>query len=74
MNNARELIDTSVSDAKATLDCMLINNPEQAKKMAEQALSQLPKPGTGIKNGHMTRIAMLRTIVRRADKLLTTSQ
>ncbi len=74
MNSLSKLINTSVEDARAILDCKLLNNPEQAKELAEQALSQLPKPGTGIKNGHMTRIAMLRTIVRRADKLLATSK
>lgn len=74
MNKSSTLINTSVSDAKATLDCMLLNNPERAKELAEQALSQLPKPMAGIKNSQMTRIAMLRTTIKRANKLLATSK
>lgn len=70
------LISTSVSDAKSTLECMLSNNPERAKELAEQVIEKLwtPKPCNGVRNGNMTRVAMLRTIIRRANKLLATSK
>ncbi|TNZ86909.1 hypothetical protein CGK40_24065 [Vibrio parahaemolyticus] len=71
---ADSLINTSVADTRVTLDCMLLSNPERVKELAEQALSQLPEPRAGIQNCHMTRIAMLRTMVRRANKLLAKSK
>ncbi|EHK2923183.1 hypothetical protein J7Y46_003012 [Vibrio parahaemolyticus] len=71
---ADSLISTSVTDAKSTLECLLNNKPQRAKELAEQTLNKLPVPSPNERNWHMTRIAMLRTIVRRADKLLETSK
>ncbi|EHK2924984.1 hypothetical protein J7Y46_004895 [Vibrio parahaemolyticus] len=70
----RDLIESSVEDAKLTLEDVLNHNPQMAKDAAKQALDYLPIPSTNERNWHMTRIAMLRTIVRRADKLLATSK
>ncbi|EOW2077613.1 hypothetical protein ACNZ70_001938 [Vibrio mimicus] len=67
----RDLIESSVDDAKLTLEFVLNHNPQMAKDAAKQALDYLPIPK---RKGHMTRVAMLRTIVRRADKLLATSK
>ncbi|HIF6161558.1 TPA: hypothetical protein ACX3IN_002515 [Vibrio parahaemolyticus] len=67
----RDLIESSVDDAKLTLECLLNQNPEQAKDAAKQALDYLPIPK---RKGHMTRVAMLRTIIKRADKLLAKSK
>lgn len=70
MDKAKSLINTSVADAKCSLECMLLKDAQAAKDLAEKALEQLPLAKCG---GHMTRIAMLRTVVRKADKLLATS-
>ncbi|MEF1159494.1 hypothetical protein QTO08_00600 [Vibrio parahaemolyticus] len=67
----RDLIESSVEDAKLTLEDVLNHNPQMAKDAAKQALGYLPIPK---RKGHMTRVAMLRTIIKRADKLLATSK
>ncbi|EHJ9983667.1 hypothetical protein V8T50_03420 [Vibrio parahaemolyticus] len=67
----RDLIESSVEDAKLTLEDVLNHNPQMAKDAAKQALDYLPIPK---RKGHMTRVAMLRTIIKRADKLLATSK
>ncbi|CAH8242718.1 conserved hypothetical protein [Vibrio aestuarianus] len=75
MDKVNSLINTSVADAKSTLECMLNKEPKKAKELAEKALDKLPLPMPHQRNGQMTRIAMLRTIVRKADKqLLATSK
>ncbi len=68
MNKVNALINTSVSDAKSSLDCMLANNPQDAKELAQKVLDRLGKPRIG--SGNMTRIAMLRAIIRKAEKQL----
>ena len=71
----QDLIESSVEDAKLTLECVLNRDPQKAKDAAEQVLGQLPMPKrTGMMPGQMTRIAMLRTIVKQANKLLATSK
>ncbi|MBE8578617.1 hypothetical protein [Vibrio sp. OPT18] len=71
----QDLIESSVEDAKLTLECVLNRDPQKAKDAAEQVLGQLPMPKrTDMMPGQMTRIAMLRTIVKQANKLLATSK
>ncbi len=71
----RDLINSSVEDAKSKLEFVLHRDPLMAKQAAEHALELLPLPTrTGMMNGNMTRIAMLRTIVKRADKRLSLSK
>ncbi len=73
--NAETLNKSSIYVAQSALEHVLQHNPETAKALAEQALEHLPLPKrTGMMNGSMTRIAMLRTIVKRADKLLAESK
>lgn len=76
MDKVTALINTSVDDAKSTLECMLKKDAQAAKELATKALERLPLPKrTGMTNGNMTRIAMLRTVVRKANKqLLATSK
>ncbi|MDE1350402.1 hypothetical protein L9W80_09585 [Vibrio aestuarianus] len=73
MNKVNSLINTSVSDAQSSLECMLARNPQEAKELAQEVLDRLGKPSMGC--GQMTRISMLRAIVRKAKKqLLATSK
>ncbi|MEZ8650455.1 hypothetical protein AB6D92_15870 [Vibrio splendidus] len=52
---------------------MFARNPQEAKELARKVLGGLGRPSVGC--GNMTRISMLRTIVRKADKqLLATSK
>lgn len=52
---------------------MLARNPQEAKELAQKVLDGLGRPSVGC--GNMTRLSMLRTIVRKADKqLLATSK
>ncbi|MDH5949920.1 hypothetical protein [Vibrio crassostreae] len=56
-----------------SLECMFARNPQEAKELARKVLDGLGRPSVGC--GNMTRISMLRTIVRKADKqLLATSK
>lgn len=71
MDKVKALINTSVADAKSSLECRLVNDPQAAKELAQKALEKL-SPSFG--SGNLTRIAMLRTIVRKADKLLAESK
>ncbi|MGL4829936.1 MAG: hypothetical protein ACRCXG_11630 [Vibrio sp.] len=68
MDKVNSLINTSVSDAQSSLECMLARNSQDAKKLAQEVLDRLGKPRMGC--GNMTRISMLRTIVRKAEKQL----
>ncbi|EHK0750600.1 hypothetical protein ACEWBT_24310 [Vibrio parahaemolyticus] len=71
----RDLIESSVDDAQSILEFVLHRNPLMAKEAAERALTLLPMPKrTGMMPGQMTRIAMLRAIIKRADKLLAKSK
>lgn len=73
MDNVKSLINTSVDDARQSLQCMLNRAPQAAKELAQKVLDKLGRPRIGC--GNMTRISMLRTIVRKADKqLLATSK
>ncbi|MBD6947926.1 hypothetical protein [Vibrio parahaemolyticus] len=67
----RDLINPSVEDAKAYLEELFAHDVALAKSAAELALDRLP---VGRMCGHLGRIAMLRTIIKRADKLLATSK
>lgn len=70
MDKISALINTSVDDAKASLLCTLNRDPQEAKDTAEHVLAAIPSL-----KGNMTRVAMLRTIIRKANKqLLATSK
>ncbi len=60
------LINTSVSDAKISLEGVLRNNPEKAKKLAEGILNKLAGA-----ESQTSRIKMVKTIARKADRALT---
>ncbi|NAW98623.1 MULTISPECIES: hypothetical protein [unclassified Vibrio] len=66
MDIVNSLINTSVSDAKSSLECMLASNPQDEKELAQKVLDRLGKPSMGC--GNMTRISMLRTIVHKAEQ------
>ncbi|CAK2299933.1 hypothetical protein [Vibrio crassostreae] len=73
MDKVITLIGTSVDDAKGSLECIIARDPQEAKELAQKVLDGLGRPSVGCEN--MTRISMLRTIVRKADKqLLATSK
>lgn len=62
---ADNLISTSVDDARITLTCGLERNPHEVKQVAQQVLEQIEG-----KSGQLTRTAVMRTMIRRADKLI----
>lgn len=64
MKRIDALINTSVEDARASLECILQRDANEAKSLALQTLDAIPM------HSNMTRTAMLRTIVRKADKQL----
>lgn len=64
MNEAAELLNTSVDDAKITLSLIVNRDPIAAKTLALSTI-KLIAPGT-----HKSRLSMLNTIVRKADKMV----
>ncbi|MCY9855429.1 hypothetical protein [Vibrio mediterranei] len=68
-NEVDRFLDKRVQAVEAELMAILKTNPRKARKLAEQALETVE----GVP-GQMTSIAMLRTIIRRADKQLAANQ
>ena len=68
MENVTSLLNTSVADAKSSLECQLLSNPAKAGDMATACLDILLVNNDG---RHMSRIAMLRTIISKARKQLS---
>ncbi|WP_303845330.1 hypothetical protein [Aeromonas sobria] len=69
MENVKALLNTSVADAKSTLECHLQSNPQQALDDAQLAIDFINQYGNA--EGQKSRLAMLATIVNKARKRLT---
>ncbi|MBP4066629.1 MULTISPECIES: hypothetical protein [Aeromonas] len=68
MDNVKALLNTSVADAKSSLECLLMNNPQQALDDAQLAVDFINQYGQAI--NQKSRMAMLATIVSKARKRL----
>ena len=68
MERVINLLNTSVTDAKSTFDCIMEHNPEQAQQEAQLAIDFINAQGE--QEGHKSRLAMLTTIVNKARKRL----
>ena len=62
------LLNTSVTDAKSTLECQLRSDPQQALDDAQLAIDFINQYGNA--EGQKSRLAMLTTIVNKARKAL----
>ncbi len=68
MDNVKALLNTSVADAKSSLECLLMSNPQQALEEAQLAVDFINQYGQAI--NQKSRMAMLATIVSKAHKRL----
>ncbi|RQX27382.1 hypothetical protein EHZ61_05000 [Aeromonas caviae] len=68
MDNVKALLNTSVADAKSSLECLLMSNPQQALDDAQLAVDFINQYGQAI--NQKSRMAMLATIVSKAQKRL----
>ena len=68
MENVKALLNTSVADAKSSLECVLLGNPQQALADAQLAIDFINQYGNT--EGQKSRLAMLATIVNKARKRL----
>ncbi len=68
MDNVKALLNTSVADAKSSLECLLMSNPQQALDDAQLAVDFINQYGQAI--NQKSRMAMLDTIVSKARKRL----
>ncbi|MGY3895840.1 hypothetical protein [Aeromonas enterica] len=68
MENVNALLNTSVADAKSTLECQLQHNPQQALDDAQLAIDFINQYGQAA--SQKSRLAMLTTIVNKARKAL----
>ena len=48
MENVKALLNTSVADAKSSLECLLMSNPRQALEEAQLAVDFINEYGTAI--------------------------
>ncbi|HHQ4786573.1 TPA: hypothetical protein ACSP23_002015 [Aeromonas hydrophila] len=69
MDNVKALLNTSVADAKSSLECLLMNNPQQALDDAQLAVDFINQYGHAA--NQKSRMAMLTIIVNKARKHLT---
>ncbi|MGL6429855.1 MULTISPECIES: hypothetical protein [Aeromonas] len=68
MERVINLLNTSVTDAKSSLDCIIEQNPKQAQQEAQLAIDFINNQGSA--EHHKSRLAMLTTIVNKARKRL----
>ncbi|MGL6518713.1 hypothetical protein ACSZNZ_18930 [Aeromonas caviae] len=68
MDNVKVLLNTSVADAKSSLECLLMSNPQQALDDAQLTVDFINQYGQAI--NQKSRMAMLVTIVSKARKRL----
>ncbi len=68
MENVKALLNTSVADAKSSLECVLLGNPQQALADAQLAIDFINEYLDS--EGQKSRLAMLATIVNKARKRL----
>ncbi|UBR44005.1 hypothetical protein [Aeromonas veronii] len=69
MENVKALLNTSVADAKSSLECQLMSNPPQALNDAQLAADFINQYGTA--TGQKSRLAMLTSIINKARKQLS---
>lgn len=70
MENVKALLNTSVADAKSTLECQLLSNPQKVFNDALLALDFIDAYDYRI-TANKSRRAMLNTIVNKARKQLS---
>ena len=68
MERVINLLNTSVTDAKSSLDCIIECNPAQAQQEAQLAIDFINSQGSA--EHHKSRLAMLTTIVNKARTAL----
>lgn len=68
MENVKALLNTSVADAKSSLECVLLGNPQQALADAQLAIDFINEYLDS--EGQKSRLAMLAAIVNKARKAL----
>jgi hypothetical protein len=68
MENVKALLNTSVADAKSSLECLLMHSPKQALEEAQLAVDFINQYGQA--TNQKSRLAMLTTIVNKARKAL----
>ncbi|WP_421197317.1 hypothetical protein [Aeromonas enteropelogenes] len=68
MENVKALLNTSVADAKSSLECQLMSNPQQALNDAQLAADFINQYDSQVHQ--KSRLAMLNTIVNKARKTL----
>lgn len=68
MENVKALLNTSVADAKSSLECLLMSNPQQSLNDAQLAIDFINQYGQAA--GQKSRLTMLSTIVNKARKRL----
>ncbi len=68
MENVKALLNTSVADAKSSLECVLLGNPQQALADAQLAIDFINEYLDS--EGQKSRLAMLAAIVNKARKRL----
>lgn len=69
MENVKALLNTSVADAKSSLECHLMSNPQQALNDAQLAADFINQ--YGMATGQKSRLAMLTSIINKARKQLS---
>ncbi|HIC8797812.1 hypothetical protein J4G65_11500 [Aeromonas allosaccharophila] len=69
MENVKALLNTSVADAKSSLECQLMSNPQQALNDAQLAADFINQ--YGMATGQKSRLAMLTSIINKARKQLS---
>lgn len=69
MENVKALLNTSVADAKSSLECQLMSNPQQALNDAQLAADFINQYGTA--TSQKSRLAMLTSIINKARKQLS---
>ncbi|WP_368206376.1 hypothetical protein [Aeromonas sp. s5] len=68
MENVKALLNTSVTDAKSSLECLLRSNPQQALGQAQLAVDFINQYGQAA--NQKSRLVMLTSIVNKARKAL----
>lgn len=69
MDNVKDLLNTSVADAKSSLECVLQSNPQSALADAQLTIDFINQYGNAA--SQKSRLAMLATIVNKARKQLS---
>ncbi|WP_429170278.1 hypothetical protein [Aeromonas rivipollensis] len=68
MENVKVLLNTSVADAKSSLECQLMSNPQQSLDDAQLAIDFINQYGQAA--SQKSRLTMLSAIVNKARKRL----